>query len=88
MRCGVRSNHTSSATSQQAAPSASTIRAREAAALAKVSAGFVAAKGATEALHALLPVLGELRYFRRFLDEVSAAEDDLDGASGGQDVAL
>jgi molecular chaperone HscB len=55
------------------------VRAREAAALAKLSAGFASAAGDGAKLGALMPIVGELRYFRRFLDEVSAAEDDLAG---------
>jgi molecular chaperone HscB len=32
-------------------------------------------------IHAVLPLLGELRYYRRFLEEVSAIEEDLAGAT-------
>ena len=41
-----------------------------------LGAGF--AKG--DALESLLPQLGELRYCRRFLEEVSAIEDEAMGA--------
>lgn len=57
------------------------VAAREKAALAKLAQGFAEAKVDTDApdvakLRALLPQLGELRYYRRFLDEVSAIEDE------------
>jgi molecular chaperone HscB len=41
----------------------------------KLVLGFAAAGGARAKLEALVPVLGELRFHRRFLDEVSAIED-------------
>lgn len=79
---------------------AGTIRARETSTLARLSAGFAKApagtsntSGASNAagtsadvarLRALVPVLGELRYFRRFLDEVSAIEDDLAESDASQ----
>ena len=40
-----------------------------------LSDGFRSAKGDPEALGELLPRLGELRFYRRFLDEVSDLED-------------
>lgn len=53
------------------------MRAREDAALSALSAGFDAAEGDAGRLSALLPMIGELRYLRRFLDEVSAMEEEL-----------
>lgn len=44
---------------------------------AKIAGGF--GDGASEdRVKALLPVLGELRFYKRFLDEVSAIEDEQD----------
>lgn len=43
---------------------------------ARLAAGFAGAAPAAEAVKPLLPVLGELRFYRRFLDEVSAIEDE------------
>jgi molecular chaperone HscB len=54
----------------------SVIREREQAVMGGLSRGF-SDPGAD--LAALVPLLGELRYYRRFLDEVSAIEDDLEG---------
>ena len=51
----------------------SAIRAREKAAMGRLAEGFDSESNGGVA--ALLPVLGELRYYRRFLDEVSAIED-------------
>ena len=51
-------------------------------ALAALTAGFDAAEGDVEKLKLLLPKLGELRYMRRFLDEVSALEEELVPADG------
>jgi molecular chaperone HscB len=36
------------------------------------------ANGSADRLREALPLLGELRYVRRFLDEVEAIEEDLD----------
>ena len=47
-----------------------------------MTAGFDAAAGDVETLKWLLPKLGELRYMRRFLDEVSALEEELVPADG------
>ena len=55
---------------------------RRDAALAALTAGFDAAEGDVEKLKLLLPKLGELRYMRRFLDEVSALEEELVPADG------
>jgi molecular chaperone HscB len=55
---------------------------RRDAALAALAAGFDAAEGDVEKLKLLLPKLGELRYMRRFLDEVSALEEELVPADG------
>jgi molecular chaperone HscB len=52
-------------------------RNREAAAIGALARGFTAAEGARPALEPLVPTLGELRFFRRFLDEVSAIDDEM-----------
>lgn len=44
-----------------------------------LAAGFRAADGDRERLAPLVRRLGELRFYRRFLDEVSAIEDDFEG---------
>jgi molecular chaperone HscB len=54
----------------------SRIRARERAVLARLAAAFASAPDSRDDVQKLLPLLGELRYYRRFLDEVSAIEDD------------
>jgi molecular chaperone HscB len=41
--------------------------------------GFVAAGGAKDRLAPLVARLGELRFYRRFLDEVSTLEDEMGG---------
>jgi molecular chaperone HscB len=51
---------------------ASAIRKRENDVTARIAAAFASANGA---LDKVVPLLGELRYYRRFLDEVSAIED-------------
>lgn len=53
------------------------MRQRQDALLASLGRGFADAKGNPGTLKALLPLVGELRYLRRFLDEVSAHEDEL-----------
>jgi molecular chaperone HscB len=53
------------------------MRARERAALSAVAAGLDGAGGDAKKIQAVLPLLGELRYYRRFLDEVNAIEEDL-----------
>jgi molecular chaperone HscB len=53
------------------------MRGQQDAVLAALAAGFLAAAGDVETLKSLLPKLGELRYLRRFLDEVSAIEEEL-----------
>jgi molecular chaperone HscB len=53
------------------------MRARERAALSAVAAGLDGAGGDAKRIQGVLPLLGELRYYRRFLDEVSAIEEDL-----------
>jgi molecular chaperone HscB len=52
-----------------------TIRRRENAVLERLSEGFAKAARGRADISALVPLLGELRYYRRFLDEVSAIED-------------
>ena len=56
------------------------MRERAKGAEAKLAAGFAAhaTKPDEAALGALLPLLGELRFYRRFLDEVSAIEEEND----------
>jgi molecular chaperone HscB len=53
------------------------MRARDAAAQSELGLGFSLAQGDAHKLKPLLPKLGELRYYRRFLEEASAIEDDL-----------
>jgi molecular chaperone HscB len=53
----------------------STIRTREKEVMGRLSQGFGEAAANGTAPRDLLPLLGELRYYRRFLDEVSAIED-------------
>ena len=53
------------------------MRARKEETLARLGAGFASAGTSPEKHAEILPVLGELRYIRRFLDEVSAIEDEL-----------
>jgi molecular chaperone HscB len=48
---------------------------REREVLAALGRGFTEAGSSTEAARKLIPRLGELRYLRRFLDEVSAIEE-------------
>lgn len=56
------------------------IEARERVALAKLGEGFeddaILTSSDQAALLRLLPLLGELRFYRRFLEEVSAIEDE------------
>jgi molecular chaperone HscB len=54
---------------------ADAIDARARAAEQALADGFAAAAGAKEKLEALVPRLGELRFYRGFLEEVSAFED-------------
>lgn len=51
--------------------------ARQSGVLAALAQGFEKSKGNPQLLRALVPLLGELRYIRRFLDEVSAYEEEL-----------
>ncbi|WP_437658122.1 Fe-S protein assembly co-chaperone HscB [Sorangium sp. So ce1182] len=53
------------------------MRAREQASLASIQAAFAAAAGDPGQLKGVLATLSELRYIRRFLDEVSAIEEEL-----------
>jgi molecular chaperone HscB len=61
---------------ERVASLSSAVSAREAEALRALSLAMDAPSASAESLLALL---GQLRYFRRFLDEVSAIEDDLAG---------
>jgi molecular chaperone HscB len=47
-----------------------------------LSAGFAAARGESAKLASLVPRLGELRFYRRFLEEVSAIEDEMIEGTG------
>ena len=58
----------------------SDIKARAKVAEAQMAAGLSAASGDATQLHALLPLLGELRFYRRFLEEVAAIVDVLDAS--------
>ena len=51
------------------------IEAREHGAENALSSGFRSANGVRQELEKLVPRLGELRFYRRFLDEVSEGED-------------
>ncbi len=51
--------------------------ARQADTLALLAQAFDVAGAAPEKMSRALPILGELRYVRRFLDEVSALEEEL-----------
>ena len=53
----------------------SAIRAREKAVMGRLSHAFGDAPESGAELTRLVPLLGELRYYQRFLDEVSAIED-------------
>jgi molecular chaperone HscB len=53
------------------------MRARELATLSAIGEAFAAAAGEAQKVKGVLPKLGELRYVRRYLDEVSAIEEDL-----------
>ena len=55
------------------------VRAREDSVLATLTRGFEGAAGDAAATRALLPTLGELRYVRRLLEELSAIEEQLAG---------
>ena len=53
------------------------MREKERQVLARLESGFSDAHGDARKLAALLPLLGELRYVRRFFDELDAAEEQL-----------
>jgi molecular chaperone HscB len=53
------------------------MRAREAETIARLGRQFAEAGADAQKVAAILPIVGELRYFRRFLDEVSALEEEL-----------
>jgi molecular chaperone HscB len=61
---------------------ASSVQKKSADAARRLSAGFSAAGGDPGRLAALLPIVGELRYYRRFLDEVGAIEEQSEQAAG------
>jgi molecular chaperone HscB len=56
---------------------AASMRAREQTVLQRLGVALDGPASAAAELRAVLPVLGELRYVRRFLEEASAAEDEL-----------
>jgi len=58
-----------------------TMTARQDATEADLAAAFERARGDHQALTSLVAKLGELRYYRRFLEEASAMLDDLGPAS-------
>ncbi len=58
-----------------------TIEARKAAVESRLGAVFDESKGDAAKLAPSLPLLGELRYYRRFLEEASAILTDLEAAS-------
>jgi molecular chaperone HscB len=65
---------------------AADIRRRETNVLGRLSGGFAGDALPAETLSQLASLVGELRYYRRFLDEVSAIEDGLaDQASVASD---
>ncbi len=53
------------------------MEAREGEAEARLATGFEAARDERASLEKLVGVLGELRYYRRFLEEATVAADDL-----------
>ncbi|HHH27503.1 MAG TPA: Fe-S protein assembly co-chaperone HscB, partial [Polyangiaceae bacterium] len=53
------------------------MRKREKAVIGALASGFAAADGDPQRLQALLPTLGELRYIRRFFEELDAIEEQL-----------
>lgn len=58
---------------------AQAMEGRQAAATSALSDALERAAGSTEPLRGCVPLLGQLRYLRRFFDEVSAIEEDLEG---------
>jgi len=61
---------------------ASSVRSKSDDAVARLSAGFAAAGGDSERLAALKTIIGELRYYGRFLEEVGAIQEDRARAGG------
>jgi molecular chaperone HscB len=61
---------------------ASSVREKNAQAERTLSAGFAAAGGDRAPLAPLAEIVGELRYYRRFLDEVGAIEEEHEQAGG------
>lgn len=51
------------------------IRAKESDVLGRLARGFARTRSEGEDLDWLVPLVGELRYYRRFLDEVSSIEE-------------
>jgi len=54
---------------------ATRIRAKETDVLGRLARGFAETSNGSKALVGLVPLVGELRYYRRFLDEVSSIEE-------------
>jgi molecular chaperone HscB len=61
---------------------ASGVRAKAADAVGRLSTGFSAAGGDPERLAALVAIVGELRYYARFLEEIGAIEEERARAAG------
>lgn len=53
------------------------MQTRQARVVDELTRGFTEADSDLDKLRSLLPIVGEMRYLRRFLDEVSAIEEDL-----------
>ena len=66
---------------------ASGIGARAKAAEAKLTAGFANGAPPKDELTKLLPLLGELRFYRRFLDEAEAIEEEAEEALASNGVS-
>jgi molecular chaperone HscB len=67
---------------------ASGISARAKAAESKLIQGFASGSPAKDELGRLLPILGELRFYRRFLDEVEAIEEEAEEALAQNGASL
>ncbi|HVJ91421.1 MAG TPA: hypothetical protein VM580_16575, partial [Labilithrix sp.] len=64
------------------------IEARAKSASAKLAEAFRGASPPREQLMKLLPLLGELRFYWRFLDEVEAIEEEAEEALAGASVSI
>jgi molecular chaperone HscB len=63
------------------------VTARARAAEARLAAGFAAPDPSPATLQPLVAILGELRFYRRLLDEVSAIEDEAEDAAGAAELS-